>query len=81
VEFLNTGTLGIEALIRALILCLVAVVVGSISDRIIVLQKGLISRNTQLQESRKALVEANKKLKLLSSITRHDIKQPADCSP
>jgi len=73
VEFLQTGNLGIEALIRALILCLVAVVVGSISDRIIVLQKGLISRNTQLQESRRALVEANKKLTLLSSITRHDI--------
>jgi len=73
VEFLQTGNLGIESLIRALILCLVAVVVGSISDRIIVLQKGLISRNTQLLESRRALVEANKKLTLLSSITRHDI--------
>jgi signal transduction histidine kinase len=73
VEFLQTGNLGIESLIRALILCLVAVVVGSISDRILVLQKGLISRNTQLQESRRALVEANKKLTLLSSITRHDI--------
>lgn len=73
VEFLQTGTLGIEALIRALILCLVAVVVGSISDRIIVLQEGLISRNTQLQESQRALEEANKKLTLLSSITRHDI--------
>jgi signal transduction histidine kinase len=71
-EFLQTGNLGIESLIHALILCLVAVVVGSISDHIIVLRKGLISRNTQLQESRSPLVEANKKLTLLSSITRHD---------
>jgi len=72
-EYILIGALDIESLIRALILCLVAVVVGSIADRIIVLQKGLIARNTLLQESRKALVEANKKLKLLSSITRHDI--------
>lgn len=73
VDFILTGTIDIESLLRALILCLVAVVVGSISDRIIVLQKGLITRNTQLQGSRKALEEANKKLTLLSSITRHDI--------
>jgi signal transduction histidine kinase len=73
VDFFHTGGFDVESFIRVLILCLVAIVVGVVADRIIVLQKRLITQNTQLKVSQKALESANKKLNLLSSITRHDI--------
>jgi len=66
VEFIHTGTISGESLFRILILCLVAIVVSSIARRMMV-------QKNQLQDSQDALALANKKLNLLSGITRHDI--------
>jgi signal transduction histidine kinase len=72
-EYLPTVTLSLDSVFRALMLCLVAIVIGSVTDRMIVLQNRLGSEHTLLQESHKSLETANKKLNMLSSVTRHDI--------
>ena len=63
----------LDSVFRVLMLCLVAIVIGSITDRVIVVQNRLSSHLSLLQESHKSLEIANKKLNTLSSITRHDI--------
>ena len=72
-EYFSTFTLSLDAVFRALMLCLVAFVIGSISDRMVVLQNRLSGQHTLLQEAHKSLEIANKKLNMLSSVTRHDI--------
>lgn len=72
-EILPPYSLSISSVFRAIMLCLVAIIIGSITDRMIILQNGLREQNTELQESHKALESGNKKLNMLSSITRHDI--------
>ncbi|HRY76078.1 MAG TPA: HAMP domain-containing sensor histidine kinase [Methanoregulaceae archaeon] len=80
-SFLTTGSLSPDALIRACMFVLVAFVVGIISeqvsryrDRILAQNRELLAVNARLESSQKAFEIANKKLNLLSSITRHDIK-------
>jgi signal transduction histidine kinase len=74
VEYLPSGnTLTIDSVFRPLMLCLVALVVGSIADRTIHLQHQLREQLALSQELTRTLETANKKLNLLSSITRHDI--------
>jgi signal transduction histidine kinase len=67
--------------IRALMLLIVAIVIGTVveqmnryQDQVRVQNRELKEMNTQLGASQKAFMAANKKLNLLSSITRHDIK-------
>jgi signal transduction histidine kinase len=72
-EFLPPFSLSLDAVFRALMLCLVAIVIGNISYRLSILQNRLNAKNAMLQESHKALEIGNKKLNMLSSITRHDI--------
>ena len=88
VTYLLTGSLSMDALMRGVMMLIVAFVVGSIVEQIrcyydqIVLQnrelsdanEEMHSLNTMLAESQEAFRTANKKLNLLSSITRHDIK-------
>lgn len=55
VEYLSSFTLSLDSVFRALMLCLVAIVVGVIADRMIILQNQLSAQNALLQESHNAL--------------------------
>jgi len=88
VTYMLTGLLSPDALMRGFMMLIVAFVIGSIVEQMrcyydqIALQnrelsdtnEEMHSLNTQLSESQEAFQIANKKLNLLSSITRHDIK-------
>ena len=81
VSWLAQGTFPFDALIRALMLIIVAGLIGTVveqmkkyQDRVLVQNYELKLVNVQLDASQQAFVVANKKLKLLSSITRHDIR-------
>jgi signal transduction histidine kinase len=83
-----TGTISPDAIMRCLMLLVVAFVIGTIVEQMrcyyeqIAEQNRELSEtngemyslNTRLVESQDAFQTANKKLNLLSSITRHDIK-------
>lgn len=83
-----TGVIPPDALIRALMFCVVAFVVGTVAEQLHGYQNLLLRQNHELQElntsltttnqrledSRVSFEAANRKLNLLSSITRHDIK-------
>jgi len=72
-ESLPPVSLSMDSVFRVLMFCLTAIVIGGITDRLVVVQNRLSSHLSLLQESHKALEIANKKLNTLSSITRHDI--------
>jgi signal transduction histidine kinase len=81
ITYLASDALSADTLLRAIMFCIVAFVIGTIveqmkcsSARIIVQNRELQDLNDQLGISHAALETANKKLGLLSSITRHDIK-------
>ncbi len=70
-----------EPILRALILLVVAIVIWKLIEEIkryeekaLIKNRELTNLNAQLDITQKAFVTANKKLNLLSSITRHDIK-------
>jgi signal transduction histidine kinase len=85
---LITGGISPDALVRAVMFCIVAFVVGTVAeqlrcyhDRLIqermelqALNDNLSTANQQLEMSRIAFETANRKLNLLSGITRHDIR-------
>jgi signal transduction histidine kinase len=79
--YLATGIISPDALIRAFMLVIIALIVGmtaeqsdSYRDQLIARNRELVEINTRLGSSQNAFAVANKKLNLLSSITRHDIK-------
>jgi signal transduction histidine kinase len=81
VSWLAQGTFPFDALIRAMMLIIVAGLIGTVveqmnkyQDRVLVQNYELQLVNVQLDASQQAFLAANKKLKLLSSITRHDIR-------
>lgn len=81
VSWLLTGAFPSDAIIRALMLLIVAIVIGTVVEQmnryhnqVRVQNRELKEINAQLDASQKASLTANKKLNLLSSITRHDIK-------
>jgi signal transduction histidine kinase len=88
VTYILTGEISPDALVRALMLCIVAFVVGTVAeqlrcyhDRLLRQNQELLALNTSLKEtneqvemSRISIATANRKLNLLSSITRHDIR-------
>ncbi|HTY14857.1 MAG TPA: HAMP domain-containing sensor histidine kinase [Methanoregulaceae archaeon] len=73
VSFLITGTMLFESVVSAGMLILVAVVVGTIVEQMDLYHERLRENNQVLKNSQRAFESANKKLNLLSSITRHDI--------
>jgi signal transduction histidine kinase len=80
-SYLATGTITPDALLRTCMFVIVAFVVGFIAEQMNCFRDQLAGRNRELQESntrleasQDAYETANKKLNLLSSITRHDIK-------
>lgn len=68
-----TGNFVLESLLRAAMLCVVALVIGTAVEETTRYRRELEERNAQLQASEQAFQTANRKLNLLSSITRHDI--------
>jgi signal transduction histidine kinase len=73
VSFVITGSVSFESVIRATMLCLVAVVIGSIVEQMNNYHDMLKDQNKENSACSLAFSVANKKLNLLSSITRHDI--------
>lgn len=81
VSYLPTGSIMPDALLRAGMFVIVASVVGAIAEQMNSYRDQLARGNRELQEanillksSQSAYETANKKLNLLSSITRHDIR-------
>jgi len=88
VAWILTGHLSMDALMRGLIMLIVAFVIGTITEQMRCFYDQITEQNhelsdaneemhvlnAQLTESQAAFQTANKKLNLLSSITRHDIK-------
>jgi signal transduction histidine kinase len=81
VTFITLGFISLDSLMRALMLCIVAFVVGTIVEQmncyhatVVEQNRELTEINSRLESSQSAFETANKKLNLLSSITRHDIK-------
>ena len=88
VAYILTGTISPDALMRGFMMLIVAFVIGTIVEQtrgyytqiteqnreLSDANAEMQSLNTRLAESQEAFQIANKKLNLLSSITRHDIK-------
>jgi signal transduction histidine kinase len=62
-----------DSLMRATMLFIVALVVGTLAEYRDTYHYEVVDRNRELHSSQQAFEAANKKLNLLSSITRHDI--------
>jgi signal transduction histidine kinase len=78
---IEPGIIPYDAILRALMLVIVAVVIWKTvekmtryHDLMLAQNRELKEMNLQLDTSQKAVVTANKKLNLLSGITRHDIR-------
>ncbi len=83
-----SGFITLDSLFRALMFCVVAFVVGTIAEQrrsyqrrllrqnreLLELNNHLHDSNQQLEMARASFATANRKLNLLSSVTRHDIK-------
>jgi signal transduction histidine kinase len=67
------STIAFDSLLRAGMFCIVGLVVGSIVEQMNGYHRELQKHNKELQDSEAAFLNANRKLNLLSSITRHDI--------
>jgi len=81
VTYSLTGIISPDSLMRAVMFCIVAFVIGTIVEQMNCYQARTVEQNRELSEvngrleaSQKAFEVANKKLNLLSSITRHDIR-------
>jgi signal transduction histidine kinase len=81
VSYLPTGTITPDALLRSCMFVIVAFVVGAIAeqmnsyrDQLAGRNRELLETNSRLESSQSAFEIANRKLNLLSSITRHDIR-------
>jgi signal transduction histidine kinase len=79
--YLLTGMTSPDALIRSCMFIIVALIVGmtkeqsdAYHDQLALRNRELMEANNQLELSKGAFETVNKKLKLLSGITRHDIK-------
>lgn len=65
--------LSFETVFRAMMLCLVAYIAGSLVRCMTLFRDEVVMRNEELERTQAAYRMANKKLNLLSGITRHDI--------
>jgi len=81
VSYFITQVVPLDAVLRAIMLLIIAAVIGTVVDKmnsyyneVLAKNRELVTINAQLDASQKAVVAANRKLNLLSGITRHDIK-------
>lgn len=73
VTYLILGYIPPESVIRAIMLCIIACVVGTLVRCLTLFRDEQIKQNHELEQTQAAFLIANKKLNILSSITRHDI--------
>lgn len=73
VSYSLNSTIVLDSLLRAGMFCIVGLVVGSIVEQMNRYRRELLKHNKELWDSEAAFQNANRKLNLLSSITRHDI--------
>ncbi|HOJ97469.1 MAG TPA: HAMP domain-containing sensor histidine kinase [Methanospirillum sp.] len=73
VYYFNVGTLTTEPVFRAVMLCIIALIAGSVVECMTHFRDELALQNKELERTKEAFRIANKKLNLLSTITRHDI--------
>lgn len=73
VSYSIEGGIPAEAIFRAMMLCLVAYIAGSLVRCMTLFRNEVVMRNEELERTQAAYQMANKKLNLLSGITRHDI--------
>jgi signal transduction histidine kinase len=72
-ELIPPSFITLDSIFRVLMFCIVAIIVGCMTERMEQLRHVLHDSNTKLVQSHNALKLGNKKLHMLSSITRHDI--------
>ena len=73
VTYLIEGTVSLDSLFRAIMLCVIAYIVGSLVRCLNRFREEEIRQKHELEKAQGAFQTANKKLNILSSITRHDI--------
>lgn len=73
VSYLILGYIPPDSIFRAIMLCIVAFIVGSLVHCMTHFREEEILQRRELEKTQAAYLIANKKLNLLSSITRHDI--------
>lgn len=73
VSYTILGFFSFEPVFRAVMLCIVAYIVGSVVYCMACYRDEQIKQNIELIKTQQSFQIANKKLNLLSSITRHDI--------
>jgi signal transduction histidine kinase len=73
VYYFNQETLAPEPVFRAIMLCIIALIAGSVVECMTHFRDELALQNKELERTKEAFRIANKKLNLLSTITRHDI--------
>lgn len=73
VSFSLNSTIVLDSLLRSGMFCAVGLVIGSIVEEMNGYRRVLQEQNKELRESEAAFQNSNRKLNLLSSITRHDI--------
>ncbi|PWR71241.1 sensor histidine kinase [Methanospirillum lacunae] len=73
VSYLVGGYIPVDSVFRAFMLCLVAFIVGSLVRCMTLYRDEEVRQNHELEKTQEAFQTANKKLNILSSITRHDI--------
>jgi|WetSurMetagenome_2_1015567.scaffolds.fasta_scaffold00208_20 signal transduction histidine kinase len=81
ISYAITGAFSPDTVLRAAMFCIVAFVIGTIAEQMKCFNARIIVQNQELQDlndklgiSHAALKTANKKLSLLSGISRHDIR-------
>lgn len=73
VSYIIQDYIPFEAVFRAIMLCIIAYIVGSVVYCMACYRDEQVTQNLELIKTQHAFEIANKKLNLLSSITRHDI--------
>lgn len=73
VYYCNVGSISFEPIFRAIMLCIVAFIAGSLVFCMTHFRDEMAIKNKELAITKEAFRIANKKLNLLSTITRHDI--------
>jgi len=73
VSYMVLGYIPVDAVFRAIMLCIIAFIVGSLVRCMTLYRDEEVRQNRELEKTQAAFQIANKKLNILSSITRHDI--------
>jgi signal transduction histidine kinase len=73
VTYLVQGSISPDSVFRAIMLCIIAYIGGSLVSCVTLFREEEIRQKIELEKTQAAYQMANKKLNILSSITRHDI--------